>query len=1538
MNNTGGMPSKEVWDKVSEDYTLEINDDEIKYAEEIYKLFVEEGITPPAKLLELGSGSGHLSAYLAQKGYKVALLDFSKGALKKSEETFALYGLDGEFIEGDLFDLSKVTEEYDFVWNSGVMEHFDDKSLKKIFYQISTLLKNKFVFFVPNPDSISYLLMRYNLEGQGRWAYGTEYFRRNYLDIAQTVGLNGRILGYAGSSISIWHFESTFSQDDNKSIYASLIDNGIMPSNESYLIAYIVERAPEEEGTENNILSSQNENYIEQELFFTKSAECYYEKKKIDLLTTEIHQLEENLKRQTGETEYYKTESQRLLEANQTSEKRLSEQDSQITVLEGDKQDLNHKLANKSNEAESVAKQNEELNLKLAEAEKNQDILAVQLKDAGAALEKERSKADDIIRQNAELNIKILEKDKLLSEKENEFQLICAEAIEKEKEKVNEKELELQKANETIKDDEGKIKTLQDENHGMFLKINDVCNGTLPQVMSSIWSIHSILGAKWFSRVIALHAIFGALVAEPFINKLKILVKLFLRIFGVKYDFLIDKYRMNTKIIQYLGNIENVVQIARINIAEPVEIADKAEDKDKEEKEEKFIEQPEEIIYAQEPLVSVLLPVYNHADYILDAISGVQHQSYTNWELIILNDGSTDGLLDIIKDYTNDPRIKIYTQDNQRLPNGLSNLHNLASGEFITWTSADNVMKETMLSSLVQKLIEKPDAIMVFADVAIIDNKGEFVTQGYREMNRDMEFPYIMRLPHSTDALDAEADNYINACFMYRAQPVKALKGLYSADLEGLEDYDFWLRLRTFGSIVHVGNKEPLYCYRVHENTMSEDLLKNKLEEHAKRAKKMIEYSQKKDAFAEKNWQIVIDNKAQYAYEFENALKKTNYAYERNSGKTAFYVQEANLSNLRDKQIAVVGDQNSYRIYVKNGGKLEERAQIYRGFDINPLAKKVRQTFIRGLFWEYPAEFVNMKVLGCHLDLSYIDIEKTVELLNNNQDILFSFCSLEGTESKEVEEKISRECKNAIFMGEREFGTQMYLYASWDAVFIPPLKVEMDIMPLIILGWNIGRWILIDSKIMKDTLPFVSGYYYGERLLGIKKIFQIGKVEDILDHYILKYSRIGAIHQIISYLNGIGQDIMVKRPDFKLTYKKRVFPPELIQKQYVIEEKLKNGYIGLMVDSLDKGGLEQVVALLARELKKRGLMVRVLCTCCGGEVARELSEEGFDVEVFDNDAKRFEMYLKENRPLLINTHYTKKMLDLVYSLKIPIIEVIHNMYVFHNDEAIRREKELSKYYTKMIAVSSIVKEIYLKKVNKEASDKIVVVGNAANPSKITGLDRRYVRELLGIKQNSFVFINVSSIDSRKNQMGLVKAFELFNQTVSKNSYLIIVGNRLSEFYDNALEELISSVTCKNNIIKLDYHNAVGDLYSAADVFVMPSYYEGWSIAATEALYSGLPIIHSMCGSAKELLNNGENGIMISNPAGDITEWKVDELLHSMNGVSSSNVEELREAMKKMYEKKEEWEQKRGEISARSILTYNIDDMVSNYIREFADVI
>lgn len=1071
-------------------------------------------------------------------------------------------------------------------------------------------------------------------------------------------------------------------------------------------------------------------------------------------------------------------------------------------------------------------------------------------------------------------------------------------------------------------------------------QIQKTKNLFVPQILNEIVKIQEIVNAKSLKKMIAIHAVLGRIKHSNLKHKIKLIVKLMLRFFGIKKNLYLNDIRVDLRIE---NSIANIIEIASMMNEECPSGESYNIDKKPTKSNDQIVKKyQEEVIISLEPKISVLLPVYNHAKFIKSAIESVQLQSYRNWELIILNDGSTDNLLEILQDYSGDPRIKMYTQENQRLPNALTNLHKLANGQFVTWTSADNIMEREMLETLAHNLTIRPEAVMVFGDVSIIDDKGEFVTHGYREMNRDKKLAHILRLPHSEDALDAECDNYINACFMYRMEAAIALNGEYGADLEGLEDYDFWLRLRAFGKIVHIKNEKPMYRYRVHNNTMSETIMKDELEEHLKRGENLIKYSHLRSRFIHSNCKLLINNDAKGAGELKSILAELNYNYVLDSHNKVSFIKEEEILNapIGTMNLTLIDDKYNL-IYINENKEAERRIQIYSGTDIPPIAKKVRQILMRDLFWEYPIKFVNMQVIGCHCDLKNIDIEKTVIFLNHNQDKLFSFCCVNGGRNLETEKEILAKCRNAIFMGEKEIGTPFYLYASWDNAFVPPMKYTNDnaVMQSIILSWNIGKWIMVEQNDMLDHIyPLVCQYNIDEKLIGIKTVEDIDSIEEILDKYIYIYSKKGAVEKVLRYLGGIGQDIFVERPDFKLEYKVRKFPPMQLYKNRNVSRRLQKGYIAFMVDTLDKGGLEQIVALLSKGIRSYGIEIKVFCTKRGGSVAEQLKSEKIEVLEFGGNENKFNNYLIEKRPLLINTHYAKEMLDVVYKNGIPMIEVIHNMYVFQDNNMWENERKIEPYFNKIIAVSKLVKEIYVKKHGNIEECKIEVIGNAACTDKIYGENRKFVRGKLNIPNDSVLFINVSSIDGRKNQLGLIAAFEIYNRTINPNSYLIIVGNILSEFYDNAVMQFINEQECKNNILKLGYYHDIASLYNAADVFVMPSYFEGWSVAATEALYCGLPIIHSRCGSALELYKDGKNGILISNPAGDITNVDSMSLSSMMGNRLPENTEELVEAMCQITTNLEEWDKNRQLITCNALLEFSKEKMIKKYIECFEKVI
>lgn len=206
----------------------------------------------------------------------------------------------------------------------------------------------------------------------------------------------------------------------------------------------------------------------------------------------------------------------------------------------------------------------------------------------------------------------------------------------------------------------------------------------------------------------------------------------------------------------------------------------------------------------QERKISIVLPVYNGSKYLAESIESVIAQTYTNWELIIVNDCSTDNTIEIAQKYASkDSRIKVFTNSqNLKLPNTLNEGFEQAVGAYYTWTSDDNKYKPDALRIMAEYLEKNPDIVMVYANLTDIDSAGNKI----RSINwLDPKYIFI--------------ENMIGACFLYTAEAAKKI-GLYDANLFLVEDYDFWIRMYKVGKILHV--EEDLYYYRRHEKSLTE--------------------------------------------------------------------------------------------------------------------------------------------------------------------------------------------------------------------------------------------------------------------------------------------------------------------------------------------------------------------------------------------------------------------------------------------------------------------------------------------------------------------------------------------------------------------------------------------------------------------------------------------------------------------------------------------------------------------------------------------
>ena len=124
---------------------------------------------------------------------------------------------------------------------------------------------------------------------------------------------------------------------------------------------------------------------------------------------------------------------------------------------------------------------------------------------------------------------------------------------------------------------------------------------------------------------------------------------------------------------------------------------------------------------SMDDLISIVLPIYNGEKYMKQSIDSVINQTYANWELLIVDDGSTDNTAAIAREYAEkDNRIKYYKNpQNMRLPKTLNRGFSLATGDYLTWTSDDNYYYPTDLEKMYTTLVRQ-NAEFVFASCDVI--------------------------------------------------------------------------------------------------------------------------------------------------------------------------------------------------------------------------------------------------------------------------------------------------------------------------------------------------------------------------------------------------------------------------------------------------------------------------------------------------------------------------------------------------------------------------------------------------------------------------------------------------------------------------------------------------------------------------------------------------------------------------------------------------------------------------------------------------
>ncbi|MBW4467659.1 MAG: glycosyltransferase [Pegethrix bostrychoides GSE-TBD4-15B] len=213
---------------------------------------------------------------------------------------------------------------------------------------------------------------------------------------------------------------------------------------------------------------------------------------------------------------------------------------------------------------------------------------------------------------------------------------------------------------------------------------------------------------------------------------------------------------------------------------------------------------------APPPRVSVMMAVYNSERYLAQAVESVLKQTLRELELIIIDDGSTDGSLAILQQYAaQDPRVRLSHRENRGIPQTRNELLHLATAELLAVMDSDDVALPDRLEQQVTFLQAHPEVVCLGSAFELIDAQNRRITS----------LPVPLEDAEIQPQILAGHAAIFQPCAMMRRDAVQQVGG-YSLAMTQAEDLDLWLRLGEIGKLANL--PESLVKYRLHANSVSE--------------------------------------------------------------------------------------------------------------------------------------------------------------------------------------------------------------------------------------------------------------------------------------------------------------------------------------------------------------------------------------------------------------------------------------------------------------------------------------------------------------------------------------------------------------------------------------------------------------------------------------------------------------------------------------------------------------------------------------------
>lgn len=217
------------------------------------------------------------------------------------------------------------------------------------------------------------------------------------------------------------------------------------------------------------------------------------------------------------------------------------------------------------------------------------------------------------------------------------------------------------------------------------------------------------------------------------------------------------------------------------------------------------------------PKISVIMSVYNGEAFLHETIASILNQTFSDFEFIIINDGSTDNTSTILESFT-DSRIRVFNQENIGLTKSLNIGLEKAKGEYIARQDTDDISDLQRLEYEVDFMKNHPDVGLVGTCGTVINEKGKFLQSWKLPENH-----------YNINEMLLCGNSFIHGSVLFRRECLTTV-GHYREEFEYAQDYDLWLRIAEQYKVANI-DKE-LYKYRLSANAISRKKMKEQLYYH----------------------------------------------------------------------------------------------------------------------------------------------------------------------------------------------------------------------------------------------------------------------------------------------------------------------------------------------------------------------------------------------------------------------------------------------------------------------------------------------------------------------------------------------------------------------------------------------------------------------------------------------------------------------------------------------------------------------------------